>query len=69
MCTECDADVDVDEFDVDRNDLLSCADCGAHLRVAAISPVVLVRADDAESLDEPADDEPADDDGGDDEWD
>ena len=64
VCAECDADVDVDEFDVDRDDLLSCSDCGANLRVAALSPVVLVRADETEPLDDTVEE-----DGDDDEWD
>ena len=60
VCVECEGDIDVDEFDVDRDDLLSCPDCGANLRVVALAPVVLAR--DAEA-------EPSEDDGDDDEWD
>lgn len=58
VCVGCEADIDVDEFDVDRDDLLSCPDCGANLRVVALAPVVLAR--DAEA-------EPSEDDGDDDE--
>lgn len=64
VCVECEADIDVDEFDVDRDDVLSCPDCGANLRVVALAPVVLTR--NAES--EPAD-EASEDDGDEDEWD
>jgi len=63
-CTQCAADIELDEFDVDRDDLLSCPDCGANLRVAAIAPVVLAPADETEPLEEAGDD-----DGGDDDWD
>ena len=63
VCVECESDIDVDEFDVDRDDLLSCADCGANLRVVGLAPVVLAR--DAEA--EPSEDDG--DDGDDDEWD
>ena len=65
-CTQCAADIELDEFDVDRDDLLSCPDCGANLRVAVIAPVVLAPADETEP--EPLE-EAGDDDGGDDDWD
>ncbi len=67
-CTQCAADIELDEFDVDRDDLLSCPDCGANLRVAVIAPVVLAPADETEPLEEAGDDN-GDDDGGDDDWD
>ena len=41
LCPICDTEVDVDEFDVDRDDELSCAECGANLTVTAVSPVEL----------------------------
>lgn len=41
LCPICDTEVDVDEFDVDRDDELSCAKCGANLTVTAVSPVEL----------------------------
>ena len=41
LCPICDTEVDVDEFDVDRDDELSCPECGANLIVAALSPVEL----------------------------
>ena len=28
-CAECDADIEVDEFDVDKGDRLSCPECGS----------------------------------------
>ena len=40
-CPECDTDIDVDEFDVDQGDELSCPECGSNLRVAAVAPVEL----------------------------
>ena len=45
-CPECDADIEVDEFDVDKGDLISCPDCGANLEVTSTSPVELEGADD-----------------------
>ena len=32
-CPECDAEIEVDEFDVDKGDLISCPDCGSNLEV------------------------------------
>lgn len=40
-CPACDADIDVDEFDVDRDDEISCPECGSNLVVAAVAPVAL----------------------------
>ena len=45
-CNQCDADMDIDEFDVDRGDQLSCSECGATLVVSGLSPIVLELADD-----------------------
>ena len=41
LCPICDTEVDVDQFDVDRNDELSCPECGANLVVTAVFPVEL----------------------------
>ena len=38
---ECDAGIDVDEFDVDRGDQLSCQECGTNLVVVSLNPVEL----------------------------
>ncbi len=40
-CASCEAEMDVDEFDVDRGDKLSCPECGANLEVVGLSPVEL----------------------------
>ena len=60
ICSECGADVDVDEFDVDCGDQLRCSECGASLVVFGLSPITLELADeesagDLGDLDEPAD--------------
>ena len=49
---ECDADIEVDEFDVDKGDLISCPDCGANLEVTSTSPVELEAADEDDDDDE-----------------
>ena len=37
-CPECDAEIEVDEFDVDKGDQLSCPECGSNLEVTSLSP-------------------------------
>ena len=59
-CPECDAEIEVDEFDVDKGDLISCPDCGANLEVTSTSPVELEAVDDDDD-DEDDDDEEEDD--------
>lgn len=47
-CVACEAEMDVDEFDVDRGDRLSCPECGANLEVVGVSPVELELSSDEE---------------------
>ena len=69
-CPECDAEIEVDEFDVDKGDQLSCPECGSNLEVTGLSPIELDLAaedeDDEDDL-EDDDDELDDDEDGDDE--
>ena len=58
-CPDCDAEIDVDEFDVDRGDELSCAECGSNLEVVAVAPVELQAASDDDDEDEGQDDDQA----------
>ena len=60
-CPECDAEIEVDEFDVDKGDQLSCPECGSNLEVAGLSPIELDLADDDED-DDLEDDEDEEDD-------
>ena len=62
-CCECEADIDVDEFDIDRGDELSCRECGANLMVSGVSPIEFELVEEDLSAD---DEEQADD--GEDEW-
>jgi lysine biosynthesis protein LysW len=48
--------MEVDEFDVDKGDLISCPECGSNLEVTSLSPLEL------EAVDEDDDDEDDDDD-------
>jgi alpha-aminoadipate/glutamate carrier protein LysW len=72
-CPECDAEIEVDEFDVDKGDQLSCPECGSNLEVIGLAPLQLdlVLDDDDEDLDDDAegddDDDESDEDDEDDE--
>ena len=50
-CPECDAEIEVDEFDVDKGDQLSCPECGSNLEVTGVSPIELDFAPDEEEED------------------
>jgi alpha-aminoadipate carrier protein LysW len=63
-CPECDAEIEVDEFDVDKGDQLSCPECGSNLEVVSLSPIELDLAPDE---DEEEDDDDLDEEDGDDE--
>jgi alpha-aminoadipate carrier protein LysW len=51
--------MEVDEFDVDKGDLISCPECGSNLEVTSLLPLELEVADDDDDDD---DDEEEDDD-------
>ena len=56
VCPACDVAIDVDEFDVEQEDELSCQECGANLVVSTVLPVELTLAGDDEDDDLAADD-------------
>jgi alpha-aminoadipate carrier protein LysW len=62
-CPECDAEIEVDEFDVDKGDLLSCPECGSNLEVTGLSPLELDVAPDEDDEDDDVDEEAAAEDG------
>ena len=71
-CPECDFEIDVDEYDVEKGDTLECDNCGVTLEVVGLNPIdfEVVSDDDDEDLDD--EDEEEDDDDEDDEdgdWD
>jgi len=51
-CPECDAEIEVDEFDVDKGDQLSCPECGSNLEVTGLSPIELDLASDEDEEDD-----------------
>lgn len=52
-CPECEFEIDIDEYDVDKGDTLECDNCGTTLEVVGLSPIEL----DAVTEDEDEDDE------------
>jgi len=56
-CPSCDADLDFDEFEVDEDEIISCGECNASLRVASTSPLELEVLDDEDDDEEDDDDE------------
>jgi alpha-aminoadipate carrier protein LysW len=45
-CPECDAEIEIDEFDVDKGEVISCPECGTDLEVVGLSPLELELAPD-----------------------
>jgi alpha-aminoadipate/glutamate carrier protein LysW len=52
ICPECDSPIDVDEYDVDIGDELTCSECGSLLRVSSDSPVEFEVADEDDDLED-----------------
>lgn len=61
-CPECEADIEVDEYDVDKGDLISCPECGSSLEVTSVTPVELDVAPEEEEEDVEDDEEDGDED-------
>jgi alpha-aminoadipate carrier protein LysW len=57
ICPECEFEIDVDEYDVDRGDTLDCDNCGVTLEIIGLNPIEFeVASDDDEEEDEKDDD-------------
>ena len=54
-CPECDAEIEVDDFDVDRGDTFSCPECGKTLEVISVSPIELDVAPEDDDEDDESD--------------
>ena len=52
ICPECDSPIDVDEYDVDIGDELTCSECGSLLRVSSDAPLEFEIADDDDDIDD-----------------
>ena len=56
-CPECEFEIDVDEYDVDRGDTLECDNCGVTLEIIGLNPIEFeVASEDDEDEDEDEDD-------------
>jgi alpha-aminoadipate carrier protein LysW len=57
ICPECEFEIDVDEYDVDRGDTLDCDNCGVTLEIIGLNPIEFeVASDDDEDEEEEDDD-------------
>jgi alpha-aminoadipate carrier protein LysW len=56
-CPECDSPIDVDEYDVDIGDELTCSECGSLLRVSSDAPLEFEIADDDDVDDDEEEDD------------
>ena len=56
-CPLCNADIDVDEEDLDEGDSLICEECGKNLSVSGVSPLELTPDTDDDGDEEDEDDE------------
>ncbi len=61
-CPVCDAEIDLEEDDLDEGDTVSCDDCGADLRVVSVDPLELESDEEEEEEDEGLDFDDEDDD-------
>jgi alpha-aminoadipate carrier protein LysW len=52
VCPECEADIEMDEYDVDKGEIISCPECGVELEVVGLSPLLLDLAPRDEDEDE-----------------
>jgi alpha-aminoadipate carrier protein LysW len=41
VCPECEANVEIDEYDVDKGEIISCPECGVDLEVVGLAPLQL----------------------------
>ena len=57
ICPECDSPIDVDAYDVDVGDELTCSECGSLLRVSSDAPLEFEIADEDDDLDDEEDEE------------
>jgi len=62
ICPECEFEIDVDEYDVDRGDTLECDNCGVTLEIIGLNPIELEVASDDEEDEEDDDDDDLDED-------
>ena len=55
ICPECEFEIDVDEFDVERGDTLDCDNCGVTLEIIGLNPIEFEAASDEDEDEEKED--------------
>ncbi len=63
-CPVCDAEIDLDEDELDEGETVTCDECGADLRVSNLDPLELESLDEDDEEEEDEDDEDEDEDEG-----
>jgi len=58
ICPECEFEIDIDEYDVDRGDTLECDNCGVTLEIISLNPIEFEVESDDDEEEEKDDDEP-----------
>lgn len=56
-CPECEANLDVDQEEVDEGDIVSCPECGTDFEVVTTNPLELKRVEEEEDEDDDKDEE------------
>jgi alpha-aminoadipate carrier protein LysW len=56
ICPVCDAEIDVEEDELEEEDTLTCDECGADLHVVSVDPLDLEPVEDDDDDDEEAPD-------------
>ena len=41
VCPECEGEIELDEYDVDKGEIISCPECGVDLMVVGLAPLEL----------------------------
>jgi alpha-aminoadipate carrier protein LysW len=44
-CPECEMDLEMDGYDLDVGETISCPECSAELRVTSVDPIVVTSAE------------------------
>ena len=52
ICPECEFEIDVDEYDVERGDTLDCDNCGVTLEIVGLNPIEFEVASDEDEDEE-----------------
>jgi alpha-aminoadipate/glutamate carrier protein LysW len=52
-CAACDAEIDVDEDELDEGDTVTCDECGSDMRVVSVDPLELEALEEEENEEEP----------------